>query len=122
MEEQRKARRVPFSAALEQLIIHRSDYPRLGGDDLFVEARALNLSSGGLACESPAKMETSSLVYLIFSLPTPEGSRRIRCEGDLTHSSFEDGRCVFGIRFDGLSREDQSAIDAFVDAAHIDLL
>jgi hypothetical protein len=115
MEEQRQTNRVPFSATIEQLFTHRSDYPKLGGDDQFVGAKALNLSSGGLACESETLLEPLSLVYLIFSIPTPEGDRQIRCEGYIAHSSCDDERCVFGIRFRDLSAEDQKAIDAFIE-------
>jgi hypothetical protein len=117
MEEQRQTSRIPFGAAIEQLITTKSDYPKLGGDDTFVGATALNLSKGGLACESAMMLEPLSQVYLIFSIPAPGGGeRRIRCEGYVAHSACEEERCVFGIRFHDLSREDQAAIDAYVDA------
>jgi hypothetical protein len=114
MEEQRQANRVPFEGSIQQLLTHGSDYPRLGGDDEFVNAKALNLSSGGLACESTMKLEPLSQVYLIFSIQTPEGERRIRCEGYVAHSACEGESCTFGIRFHELSPEDQAAIDRFV--------
>jgi hypothetical protein len=117
MEEQRQTSRVPFSATIEQIFIHRSDYPKLAADDEFVGAKALNLSSGGIACESEVMLEPLSLVYLIFSIPTPSGERRIRCEGYVAHSSCHEDTCVFGIRFHDLSAEDQAAIDTFVQSS-----
>jgi hypothetical protein len=116
MEEQRQTSRVPFRATIEQLLTHRSDYPKLGGDDEFVGAKAVNLSSGGLACESGTMLQPLSQVYMIFSIPTPQGERRIRCEGYVTHSTCVGDSCVFGIHFHDLSVEDQRAIDAFVEA------
>jgi hypothetical protein len=114
MKDQRKSIRIPFSGTIEQLLTYRSDYPRLGGDNEFIGAKALNISSGGLACESRTKIEPLSQVYLIFSVPTPEGSHRIRCEGYVAHSHFDGEHCTLGILFHDLSAEDQSAIDDFI--------
>jgi len=117
MEEQRQTSRVPFSATLVQLFTHGSDYPRLGADDESIAAKALNLSSGGLACESATMLDPLSRVYLIFTISTPQGERQIRSEGYVAHSSCGDESCVFGIRFQDLSAEDQGAIDSFVRAS-----
>ncbi len=117
MEELRQTSRVPFSATLVQLFTHGSDYPRLGAGDESISAKALNLSSGGLACESPTMLDPLSRVYLIFTISTPKGERQIRGEGYVTHSSCLDECCVFGIRFKDLSAEDQTAIDDFIRAS-----
>ena len=57
-----------------------------------------------------------SPVYLIFTLPGPEGGRRIRCDGYVAHASCEEGRCILGIHFADLSEADQAAIDAYIDS------
>jgi hypothetical protein len=117
MKELRESKRVPFSAQIEQLVVHASDYPRLGADDEFLEAKALNISSGGIACESRTTIDPLSRVYFIFSVPTPGGSRRIRSDGYVAHATSEGGRYVLGLRFVDLSPEDQAAIDAYIDSA-----
>jgi hypothetical protein len=117
MEEQRKANRAPVSCTIEQFLEYQSDdYQRIGNDDKFIPVKALNLSSGGIACESAAAIEPLSRVFLIFSIPAPGGSREIQSEGYVAHSSFDGRRCVFGIHFINLSAEDHSAIDAYIDA------
>lgn len=116
MEDQRRTKRVPFSVPIEQLIKHCSDYPKLGCEDEFFEAKALNLSSGGIACESRAMIDILSQVYLIFSLPTQGGKRQIRCDGYIAHANFDGQRYVLGISFVDMPPEDQSVIDAYIDS------
>ncbi len=116
MEELRQAKRVPFEGPIEQLVTHCSDYPRLDTDDEFIHAKAINISSGGIACESSRKVDPLCQVYFIFSLPAPGGKRSIRCEGYVTHSSYDGQRCVFGVRFEDLSPEDRAAVDAYIAA------
>lgn len=117
MENRRQTKRVPFSAPIEQLLKHRSDYPNLGASDEFIAAKALNLSPGGMACESSSPIEPLSHVFLIFSIPTEEGERHIRCEGYVAHSRYEGKRCVFGIKFLDLYGEDRAALEAFIATA-----
>lgn len=112
----RVGKRVPFSAAIEQLLLRRSNYPSFGSDDEYYDAKALNLSSSGIACESRAMIDPLSQVYFIFSVPTPGGNRRIGCEGFVARAVSEGDRCVLGIHFVDISPEDQSAIDAYIDS------
>jgi hypothetical protein len=117
MEEQRKATRVPFSGRIEQLVKHGSDYPRLSDDDQFFEAKAMNLSTRGLACESSEPIEPLSRLFVIFSLPAGGGERKITCEGFAAHVESLGSTYTVGISFIDLSEEDRAAIDAFVVSA-----
>ncbi len=114
MEDSRATKRVPFSATIEQLLEHGSDYPKLDSDDKFFGGKAINLSSGGIAFESSSIIDPLSPVYIIFSCPDPGGSHQIRGDGYVAHATHDGERYVLGIRFVDLSPEDQSAIDAYI--------
>lgn len=116
MEEKRQAKRVPFSGPIEQMVLHCSSFPRLDCDDEFVAATAINISSGGLACEAATKVEPLTQVYFMFALPAAGGTRRIKGEAYVVNSNYDGHRCVFGVHFSDLSAEDQAAIDAFVNS------
>jgi hypothetical protein len=112
MENQRVSERIPIPFTIEQLVKHRSDYPRLSAEDEYLSVRGLNLSSGGLSAESVDLIEPLSRVFVMFTLPGAGGDRRIRCEGFVAHSRWDGSRCVFGISFRDLSADDRAAIDA----------
>ena len=115
MSELRKSKRIPFSAPIEQILIYQNDYPKLGGREVF-DAKALDLSPSGIACETQSKIFPASMVYFIFSVPTQEGSRRIGCDGYVVRSRLEGKNFVLGIHFMDLSEEDQAIIDAYVES------
>jgi hypothetical protein len=117
MEENRQNQRAAYTARIDQLLRARSDYPRFGGDEDFVAATGIDLSRGGMACESATPMETLTRVAIMFTLPAGAGNRKIRCEGYVAHSSYDGARCVFGICFDDLTSDEAAAIDAYIGAS-----
>jgi hypothetical protein len=111
MEEQRKARRAPFSGRIEQLVRHGSDYPRMARDDEYFEAQAINISRRGLACSCAASIEPLSHVFVAFTL---DEGRTIKADCYVAHANAEGGKYVLGLSFEGLSPEDDEAIEAYV--------
>lgn len=114
MEVKRQATRVSLEGPIDQLTKVGSDYPRFGSDDEFIAASAIDISLGGMACESQTPIEPLSRVNLIFTLPISGEKRRVTSEGFVAHSVFLEGHCLFGIRFENLSPEATAAIDAYI--------
>lgn len=111
MSDNRTAERVPFPYDLDQFISSPEDYSDPSGGDIYIHAVGVDISTGGMAAQSLSSVDPLSRAYVMFTLPR---SRTIRCDCYVTHSQSEDGRCLFGLRFLGLSDEDKAAIEAYI--------
>jgi len=90
------------------------DHPTSFQADEFIEVRGLDISGGGIGCECKKPLEPLTHVFVMFRLPH-DGGRMIRSDGFIAHSRKEGERVVFGIKFLGLSPEDKSALELFVE-------
>jgi hypothetical protein len=104
--ERRAARR--FS--IKQFVDLSSD-----GQD-FLHARGIDLSTGGLKCESEVPLEPMTPVFIMLGFSGDGGETVIQVEGYVAHSRMEDGRCVAGISFTDRSPEALAAIEAYLAA------
>ncbi|HTX73943.1 MAG TPA: PilZ domain-containing protein [Rectinemataceae bacterium] len=80
----------------------------------YLWAEGLDLSRGGLSCSAPQSIDPLTNVYLMLGVPNPEGERLVRCEGYVAHARMEAGRCLFGIRIERVSDEDEPFLTRFV--------
>ena len=113
--DMRQAERITTPFEIDQFVKYGSDYSNGDDEEEFIEAKGVNLSSGGLACESAASLEPLTRVFIMFRLPG--NGRQISGEAYVTHSEREGGLCRFGLRFQDLGADDRAAIDAYVAAA-----
>jgi len=95
MNEQRRTDRVSLDCPIDQLVVCP---PNVSGrcEELFVVARALNVSAEGLAGESRTAIDPLMRIYLIIQLPD---GPRIQCDTYVAHSRMEGGLCRFGLHF-----------------------
>ncbi len=90
-----------------------------GGREEYFNAAGVNLSKGGLMCETDESLQMYNPVFLMFDVPdeTEEaGYEQIKAEGVVMHSSESGiGKCRIGIRFTGLSEADEERIEKYVE-------
>lgn len=82
----------------------------------FLSAKGLDLSLGGLSCETGEPLEPKTPVYLMLGLPYASGDHLIRCEGFVAHARRQDGKYVVGIEFTGMSGEHRSLLEEHLSA------
>jgi hypothetical protein len=104
--ERRAARR--FS--IKQFVDLSSD-----GQD-FLHARGIDLSTGGLKCESEVPLDPMTPVFIMLGFSGDSGETVIQVEGYVAHSRMEDGHCVVGISFTDRSPEALAAIESYLAA------
>jgi hypothetical protein len=102
--ERRAARR--FS--IKQFVDLSSD-----GQD-FLHARGIDLSTGGLKCESEVPLDPMTPVFIMLGFSGDGGETVIQVEGYVAHSRMEDGHCVVGISFTDRSTEALAAIESYL--------
>lgn len=87
------------------------------GKERFVASRAVNISAGGILCDTGSKVERYSRVYLLLSVPEGDGHREIPCEGIVHRASHgSHGRYHVAIEFTAFDDdESREFFTAFVE-------
>jgi hypothetical protein len=80
----------------------------------FLHAKGIDLSTGGLKCESDVPLDPMTPVFIMLGFTGEAGETVIQVEGYVAHSKMEDGRCVVGISFTERSPEALAAIEAYL--------
>lgn len=83
------------------------------GED-FLHVSALNLSLGGLSCESSVPLDPMMPVFILLGFPGAGGERTFELEGYVAHSRMAGGRCIAGIAFTDRPPDTRSAIEAYL--------
>lgn len=85
------------------------------GEENFLSAEVVNLSVGGIGLLVKTALDPLSELFLMFSLPTPEGDYMVRCEGYVAHVTREpEGRYVVGAKFVDLDPEAKKKLEAYL--------
>ena len=77
-------------------------------------ARGLDISEGGLLCETEYPIEPMARVFLMFKLPNTRSRHVLRTEGTAVHVSKKGKMYVFGVSYGDISDEDKNAILDYV--------
>ena len=96
--------------SIKQLVDISSD------GDVFIAARGMDLSTGGLSCESTMPLQPMTPVYLMLGLPFVAGEHLVKCEGYVAHSRMENGKCIVGIQFTDMPEEYRSMLEEYLTA------
>jgi hypothetical protein len=83
----------------------------------FLHARGIDLSEGGLRCESEVPLDPMTPVFIMIGFSGEGGETVVQVEGYVAHSKMEAGRCVVGISFTDSSPEARAAIEAYLASA-----
>ncbi|GAB1482274.1 hypothetical protein MASR2M78_10890 [Treponema sp.] len=83
------------------------------GED-FLPVTALDLSLGGLSCESSVPLDPMMPVFLLLGFENEHGEMAVDVEGYVAHSKMENGTCKAGISFTIRSPEARRAIEAYL--------
>jgi hypothetical protein len=100
----RKHDRFPISQIFEIQVMKESVF----------EARGLNISEGGLMCETEYPIEPTARVFIVFKLPHAKPERVVRTEGTVLRVEKKGKMYVFGISYGDISDEDRKAIRVYV--------
>jgi hypothetical protein len=73
-------------------------------------ARGLNISKGGLLCETEYPIEPMARVFLVFRLPGSRSGRVLRTEGTVIHVKRRGEMNEFGVTFGDITEEDKENI------------
>ncbi len=85
--------------------------------DVFLAAKGLDLSLGGLSCEVSHPLDPMTPVYLMLGLPRDVGDiHLVKCEGYVAHSRMEDGKCIVGIQFTEMPDEYRAMLEEHFSA------
>ncbi|MFA6506221.1 MAG: PilZ domain-containing protein [Treponemataceae bacterium] len=84
--------------------------------DVFISAKGVDLSTGGLSCEANKPLEPMTPVYIMLGLPFVAGEHLVKCEGYVAHSRMENGKCVVGIEFTDMPEEYRSMLEEYLSA------
>jgi hypothetical protein len=82
----------------------------------YIWAEGIDLSLGGLSCISKAPISPLTQLFVMITIPGPEGDKQVRCEGYVTHSHFEEGMCHFGVRIQRIDEGDKPLLDRYLEA------
>lgn len=85
-----------------------------GGSSL--NTAGLDLSTGGLACESDKPFEPAAPVSIMLGLPYVSGAHLVNCSGFVAYCRPAGEKYVIGIEFTNMRAEDASLIDEYVSA------
>ena len=72
--------------SIKQLVDISSD------GDVFISARGIDLSTGGLSCEATVPIMPMTPVFVMLDLPFVAGEHLVKCEGYVAHSRMENGK------------------------------
>jgi hypothetical protein len=73
-------------------------------------AEGLNISEGGLLCESSYPVEPLAKVTVMFTIETGKKEHTIECDGSVAHVKRKGKKFIFGIHFAGLHPDYQKLI------------
>lgn len=104
MQDKRKHERFAISQILELEFMKEKEF----------SARGLNVSDGGLLCETEYPIEPMARVYLVFQLPRARSRNVLRTEGTVAHVCKKGKMYEFGISYGDISDEDKKAILAYL--------
>ncbi|HCM26622.1 MAG: hypothetical protein A2Z99_15355 [Treponema sp. GWB1_62_6] len=86
----------------------------------FIHVRGLDLSLGGLSCETTSPLDPMMQVFVLLSIPGDSGERIVEVEGYVAHSRMEKGVCIAGISFIDRTPDARTAIESYLFAAGTD--
>jgi hypothetical protein len=73
-------------------------------------ARGLNISDGGLLCETDYPIEPMARVFLVFNLPRAKKNYALRTEGTVIHVRKKGKMYEFGVSYGDITDEDKNTI------------
>jgi hypothetical protein len=84
--------------------------------DFSLKVVGLDLSTGGLSCESSEPFEPAAPVSIMLGLPYVTGAHLVSCSGFVAYCRPSGARYVVGIEFTNMHAEDSSLIEEYVSA------
>ncbi len=96
--------------SIKQLVDISSD------GDVFIAAKGVDLSTGGMSCECSMPLHPMTPVYIMLGLPFVAGEHLVKCEGYVAHSRMENGKCIAGIQFTAMPEEYRSMLEEYLTA------
>jgi hypothetical protein len=104
MEEKRKTPRFK----IKQLIGCHGDREE------YLWAEGIDISLGGISCRAKAPIATMTNLFVMVSVPDPEGEHLVRLEGYVAHSEMEEGFCRFGVKISRIYDEDRPYLEDYL--------
>lgn len=80
----------------------------------YLWAEGLDMSIDGISCRSKAPVDPLTNLFVMISIPSPEGERLVRCEGYVAHSRMEEGSCRFGVKIERIPEEERPFVEAYL--------
>lgn len=85
----------------------------------FIHVRGINLSIGGLSCESSVPLDPMVPVFVLLGISCDGCERIVEVEGYIAHSRMENGVCFAGISFINRTPEARAAIESYLTTAEV---
>ncbi|MBN1531839.1 MAG: PilZ domain-containing protein [Spirochaetes bacterium] len=73
-------------------------------------AEGINISEGGVLCESTYPVEPLAKVTVMFTIETAGKDHTIECDGSVAHVKRKGKKYLFGIHFADIDPDDQKLI------------
>jgi c-di-GMP-binding flagellar brake protein YcgR len=86
------------------------------GHESFFEAEGVDISAGGLRCNSTYALEPLTRIYLMLRIPTDAGEYALKTEASIVHVRKITEGYEYGIQFDPLPQEDRDALNGYIAA------
>ena len=80
----------------------------------FVAVSPKDISLGGLSCTTRVPVRPFTEVYLMISVPLPEGDEIIKIEGSVIHSTKEGEEYILGVKFLDLFESDKRKLEQYL--------
>jgi c-di-GMP-binding flagellar brake protein YcgR len=101
----------------------RRKYPRIVlqqlfemslGKETFVAAHSVNISEGGIYCETSKELEVHARVYLMLIIVDKTGESEVQTEGIVLRTEKKKGKYYAAIEFIEMQDEDKEKIQNFL--------
>ena len=86
------------------------------GEERYVSCEGVNISKSGMLVKTDSEIDSAARFYLLFEVPTEQGSHEIRCEGLAAHVHKTDEGFEVGVSFTDLFEDDQRVLEQFIDS------
>ena len=84
------------------------------GKETFVQANGVDISEGGLFCQTSEPIDPQTELFIMIGLETDGEDQTIRCEGMVTRSLQSNDGYDVGVSFMGMQEGDREKIKTFI--------
>lgn len=88
-------------------------------EEIFVNAKALNISLGGMQCILSQEIESYSELFIMFEIEIEDQSKIIKCYGELSWQKKEGDKYSAGINFKDLYKDDKEILGKYLETLEV---